>query len=133
MCDSETGNAELNILLVEAKPEQVSRLKNDIPDCNWVEATAGWITDDSKPPSVEGTAAVIVFARKKQEKHALSLCKKIRQRHEMDGIPLLVAINMYQLTLGNAVRRLLHGHFIILPIEKEALRNKLNDMKSGKS
>ena len=131
MCGSETGNAELTILLVDAEPEQVFRLKNDIPDWNWQETGADWITDDSKTPSVEGTAAVIVFARRNQEEHALSLCKKIRQRHEMDDIPLLVAINMYQLMLGNAVRRLLYGHFIILPIEKEALRNKLNEIKSG--
>ena len=133
MYDGEAKNAGLTILMVEVNPEQVSQLKNDIPEWNWQEAPPNWISGSSGLPTTdEALDAVIVFAKKKEDEHTLTLCKEIRQHHEMDGIPVLVAINMYQMMLGNEVRRLPCAHFIILPIEKETLHSKLSQIKSGK-
>lgn len=130
-----SGDGQQNVVstavLVGASDAQVAQLKKDMPNWDWVEPPADWPSRSGEPFATGPVQAIIVFAKKKREDHALEVCKKIRERREMDGVPLLVAVNMYQMGLANEGRRLPMGHFIFTPIEGQELQNRLVEMRSA--
>lgn len=78
---------------------------------------------DAKPP-----AAIVVFARKDEEDHALAVCRRLRSEEKYRGVPLLVAVTIYQMPLGNDVKRLRNAHFIFTPIKEDDLRQRIASM-----
>jgi len=131
MTENRTKNSKLTILLVEPSSQQIAQLKRDIPDWNWIEMpppqhdTGVFISGQSQ------VDVVIVFAKSNEEEYALTLCEKIRKLPELNSIPLLVAINRYQMMLGNDVKHLPLSHFIFAPIDKNSLIEKLEEINTS--
>lgn len=108
----------------------MGRLKATMPHWHWEQPPPDWSAGIGSLRTDQPIDAVIVFAKPNDEKRALALCQEIRNRPELASIPLLVAINRYQLSLGNDVRRLPNAHFILTPIEEQRLESKLEEMGS---
>ncbi len=72
---------------------------------------------------------VIVFARKYAEAEALAICEAIRGCREMDGIPLLAAISMYQMPLGNDVKRLPGADIVFTPLKAAEVSGSIGRME----
>ena len=76
-----------------------------------------------------GTVAVVlVFVHTYEEEEALRICEYLRGRRESDGIPLLVAINMYQMPLGNSVKCLPDAGFVFTPLKAGDLAVKIHEI-----
>jgi len=115
------------IVLVRPKEGEAPRLRGDMPDWNWVVAPEEWSGDVERLGGASPDG-MVVHARKDEEDEAFDLCRRIRESERLHGVPLLVAINMYQLFLGNKVRRLPRSHFIIVPVAKDSLEEKLAEL-----
>lgn len=108
----------------------VSLQKSEFSDeWNWVEAAVDWSPAKGLPD--DATDIIIVFARKYAEQEALSICKEIRSCSAMDKVPLLVAISMYQMPLGNDVKRLPNAGMIFMPLQEEDLQKRLREFSTG--
>jgi len=111
------------ILLVDATQEEIMQLHKEMP--GWL-----WFGEDKRSdldfkPAGQSIDAVIVFARKNKEKEALDVCMRICDKKEMEGIPLFIVGNRYQMDLAHAVRRLPRGDFLFKPINEDKLLNKM--------
>lgn len=133
MAEGSDTKQKKRILLVGATSGQVASLVNLMPEWTWLEAGAGWPTVEEDLPAQGPFDAVIVFAEKGREKHTLALCEAIRNRRSVIGVPLLVAVDQYELDLGNKVRRLANANFLLTPVEKEELTRKLAELEAGES
>ena len=125
-----TDDLNRTILLVNTAHNPDAKIdKSDfIRGWNWFEAPLEWKAEDGMPVNLTGIDAVIVFSRKYAEQEALLICKSIRDCDEFNPIPLLVAITMYQMPLGNDVKRLPNAGFILFPIKEQDLLKRLNEM-----
>ena len=123
---SNTNNQNV-VLLVNAEPKMLMQLHQDMPDWLWVEAPGRWPFAKETEPVAQAFQAIIVFAKQGTEARALAICKQICEKKLLDGVPLLVAGSRYQMFLGHAVKRLPRGSFAFMPIEKNALLNKLKE------
>ena len=99
-----------------------------MPHWNWAKATADWAGGTSPVRPDASVDAIIVFVEQSDEERALGLCQEIRNCPDTAAPPLLVAIDRYQLPLGNDVRRLPNAHFVLTPIDEKRLRSKLEEM-----
>ena len=118
------------VTLVDASPDDVEALTARMPNWTWLHAPAD-CSAGAEPVEPEALPdAVMVFGDREDPERTRALCQEIRQNDRMSDVPLLVAIDRYQMTLGNEVRELPNAHFVITPIEEERLRERLQEMRS---
>jgi len=127
MVNTSNKNNQSTVLLVNAESKEVMQLRQDMPDWLWIEAPDRWPFAKETEPMAQAFQAIIVFAGQGTEARALAICKQICEKKLLDGVPLLIAGSRYQMSLGHAVKRLPRGNFIFMPIEKNALLNKLKE------
>jgi len=118
----------MKILLVEPAQEQLQTLEQEFSEWDWVSAPAGWPVTGESHLIQNDINVVMVFARPKEEKYALGLCKKIKDFPQGEQIPLLIVINRYQMMLGADVRKLPRANFIIAPLEKDHLLKRMEEV-----
>jgi hypothetical protein len=125
-----TENEELSIALIDAEESQVESLKEYLPEIEWRAESPKTAMEDRTPN------AVIVFAKTHEEEVALSRCHSLRESNEVTQVPVLVAISIYQMPLGNQVKRLPNCDLVFLsvteegpPIEREDLLEKLQGLQ----
>lgn len=119
-----TGDSRA-VLLVGATEQEVARLRNEMPGWHWEQAPNDWPFDLKAEPADRAFDAVIVFAIKNEESRAFDMCSRIcEDKSMMEGVPLLVAANRYQMSLVNRLRQLPRVDFIFTPIEEDTLLDK---------
>jgi response regulator RpfG family c-di-GMP phosphodiesterase len=130
---SDSDASTLTVLLVNATDNRDAQLDQPSFEHDWsfIEAPPDWRPGQGVPGGGVPVQGVIVFSRRYREKDALAMCKAIRECPSFDDVPLLVAITMYQMPLGNNVKRLPHADFIFTPLKEEELLKRLNDMAAG--
>ena len=112
------------IVVIDGNADQIQQLESQAPDFEWIEV------EDLTGLRDKRAAAIIVFSKKYEEDRTLSTCHKIREDRSLDRIPLLAAVSMYEMPLGNDVKRLPNADFIFRPTEKGELHAKLRDIGS---
>lgn len=124
-----TSDSNRTILLVNTRHNPDAKIDKSefMSGWNWIEAPLEWKPEDGIPVT-SSIGAIIVFSRKYAEQEALLICKSIRNSYEFNNIPVLVAITMYQMPLGNNVKRLPNADFIFMPIKEQDLVKRLNEM-----
>lgn len=132
MSDKRTGG-NIRVLLADAEDEQVSSLDDLMPDWEVEKAPEGWPENAGSGVSGDELDAVIVYAEKGGEQKTLQVCKAIREKNDTRDIPLFVAIDQYQMDLGNRVKRLPQADFVIAPFEKSLLEMKVKALMPGAS
>lgn len=111
--------------LVQAEEQQVEKLQRELPEWRWVGVPAA-SPDAVGENDLSAVDAVIVFSQTHAEERARALCSALREQRIMDGTPILVGITIYQMLLGNAVKREVpQSDFIFLPIDPRDLRARL--------
>lgn len=98
----------------------------------WIKAPADWSPGHPLPEKQEAIDAVIVFSRKYQEQDVRKLCEAMRGLPELADIPLLVAVDKYEIPLANRVREMPNTDYIVTPIEEKALIANLNRAAASK-
>jgi len=126
-------NSELTVLMVEAQPEHVQTLKEQLSAWTLYRAPTGWPAAKALDLDAKDVGLVIVYTRPREEAHALGVCQDVRQQTGLDQVPLLVAINRYQMMLGHDVRKLPWADFVFVPLERDSLVEKLEDMTAKTS
>jgi hypothetical protein len=118
------------VLLVNAHDNRQAQFDRDgFSDAwTWIETPQGWTPEQPVNCDLSTLNAVIVFSPTYRERETRSLCEAIRQRPEFAEVPLLAGINMYQMPLGNAVKKLANAHFVFTPLKEEELVSRLNEM-----
>jgi len=111
------------VLIVDATEQEVTQLRNDM--AGWLWFSEDGLSDLDPKPAGQPIDAVILFARKNREKRAIDVCMRICEKKEMEGIPILIVGNRYQMDLAHAVRRLPRGDFLFTPINKDKLLDKM--------
>jgi len=119
------------VLLVDATQEEVMQLRKEMPDWLWFGEDR--LFDLAPKPASHSIDVIIVFARKDREKQALEVCTRISEKKEMEGIPLFIVGNRYQMDFAHAVRRLPQVDFIFTPIDKDELLDKMRVKKGVES
>ena len=127
------ANDSCAVLLVDCTAEEVAQLRKDMPGWLWIEAPKGWPFDFETRPTDQSLDAIIVFARRDREAQALDVCKHICQEKTMKGVPLLVAISRYQMSLVNKLKQFPRGQFIFTPIDENSLSDTLDEIKGVSS
>ncbi|MBN1672868.1 MAG: hypothetical protein JXR37_17620 [Kiritimatiellae bacterium] len=121
------------VLLVNARRTPDSPVKEGSfqDDWRWVTARPGWQPDSVIVGQDGGWDAIVVFAEKYREDEAFALCRAVRERKELDEIPLLIAIDIYQMPLANKVKRLPNAGFVFAPIDEADLRARIDALQAA--
>lgn len=93
---------------------------------HWIKLSRDWKPGDPLPHHRESIDAIIVFSSKHKEDGIRQLCERVRALPDMSSIPMLVAVNQYQMPLANRVREMPNTDYVVLPIEEEPLIANLN-------
>ena len=94
---------------------------------NWITASADWMPREVPEPIQARWDAILVVAQKNQENETLTLCKAIRENSAFDNIPLLVAVNIYQMPLASRVKQLFNSSYVFTPIVEDDLLKRLEE------
>lgn len=95
---------------------------------SWLKAPADWKPDDGIERDASTVDAIIVFSEKYEEREIRKLCESIREVPRLNSIPLLVAVNQYEMPLANRVKELSNADFIFTPVKEEDLAERLQRM-----
>lgn len=95
---------------------------------SWIQAPAHWKPQDGIKEDTAAFDAIIVFSTKYKEQDIRELCEAIREIQSLKTIPLLVAVNQYEMPLANRVKELPHADFIFTPVRQEELVDRLHEM-----
>jgi hypothetical protein len=97
-----------------------------VHEWSWIKAPSDWTPQQGIGGGVSPVAAIIVFSKKYEEREIRKLCEAIRGIPRLDQIPLLVAVNQYEMPLANRVKKLPNASFIFTPVKEEDLVERLN-------
>ncbi len=119
-------NTKKHVLLVNAKDNPDARFEPAVfEDWAWTQTEPGWKPEDGAPVSPEELDAIAVFSTKYQEREIRQLCERIAEQPWRDKIPLLVAVNQYEMPLANDVKKLPHADFMITPVREADLARRI--------
>lgn len=116
------------VVLVNALDNPVAQIDDSTfrESWHWVRTGPDWKPGDPLPASAKSLDGIIVFAAKYQEEGIRQLCEAVRGLPELAPVPLLVAVDQYQMPLANRVREMPNTDFIVTPIEEKSLIANLN-------
>ncbi len=123
--NAEAAREKPTALVVYPQPGRTEELKRDIPEYRWAEAPNRWPQQPaelglSRPPDV-----IVVDAEQESDDQILKTCETLRNMTPVRDTPVLVAISMYRMHLGNQVKQYPHTNILIFPIEDADLRRQL--------
>jgi len=110
----------------EGNPEAVMDKQTFSRDWHWLQTPRSWKPSDPLPADLAIVDAVIVFSLKQKEQEVELLCRTLRREPSLKEVPLLVAVNQYQMPLANRMRELPNTDFVLTPIEEASLLKHLN-------
>ena len=116
------------VVLVNALDNPVAQIDDSTfqGKWRWLKTARDWKPGDPLPDH-EGTIdALIVFSARYHDEGIRQLCEAVRARPELASIPLLVAIDQYQMPLANRVRQMPYTDFVVTPIEEKSLLANLD-------
>ena len=113
------------MLLVQPPDGELERLEEKLPGWDLSEADGDALPAKVAPREAKQTSAVLVYARKDEEAAVLEMCRRLRESPAFEQVPVLVGITIYQMPLGNDVKRLPRSNFIFTPIEEDDLRKRV--------
>lgn len=118
----------VNVVLINAYDNPVATVDEATFNENWHwhKAPRTWKPGEPLPTAEAGVDAMIVFAARYHEDETRRLCEDIRQVPRWKSIPLLVAIDQYQMSLANRIREMPNADFVVTPIEEGPLTENLN-------
>lgn len=98
----------------------------------WLKAPPSWTPGQSLPVEPSKIDALIVFASKDGEDEVGQLCGNLRQEPSLDAVPLLVAVDQYQMPFANRMREMPKTDYILTPIEEGSLARHLARAKESR-
>lgn len=113
-------------LVLGAPPEEVAKVDRILPD--WELASLPVADGELVASKVPAAAKVIVAFAQEKEEDTMSLCEDLRSLPETSDVPILLVINRYQITQGNAVKRLDNADFVIAPINQNNMPDKIGEL-----
>jgi hypothetical protein len=122
-----SNRTDNRILLVEVQDNPMAKIAGTgLRDIwTWVSAPSGWRPGQPLPDAAVALDAVIVFSRLYEEQATQKLCETILADPRFSDVPVLVAINQYQMPLANRVKELENGGFIFSPVREADLLERL--------
>ncbi|MCL4695034.1 MAG: hypothetical protein KJ060_21290 [Candidatus Hydrogenedentes bacterium] len=112
------------ILVVYPQPGRTDALRSGMPRYEWLEAPNDWpnqSADLNRAPD-----AIVIDSEEESDDRILQTCEALRRMAPIQKIPVLVAISMYRMNLGNRVKKYPRTNILIFPIEDADLQRQLN-------
>lgn len=116
-------------------------IHQDEPDA--VETAVGILSQEGFAPRVvaaerlfeksrgeEHADVMVVFARTYREKETFAILTRIRETPAWSGIPLLVAVSMYQMPLANRVKPMPRATYVFVPFRDNDLVDRIRSVWS---
>jgi hypothetical protein len=137
-CHKKYATKGVTVFLVNAVDNPDARISESSfsREWSWIRAAADWKPRDGVPGNASTVDAIVVFSTKYEERSIRKLCEAIRAVPSLDPIPLLVAVNQYEMPLANRVKELPNADFLFTPLKEEDLvgrLKRLSDADSGES
>ena len=125
--ETESDNAEAEIFLINAEDNPDAKMEGDTftREWSWIRAPADWKPEDGVPGGASAVDAIIVFSTRYEERAIRELCEAIRKIPKLEEVPLLAAVNQYEMPLANRIKELPNADFIFTPIEEPDLLERL--------
>lgn len=125
---TQTREPEATVFLVNATENPDAKMDTDsfARPWSWIAAPEEWRPEDGMPSDAPDPDAILVFSTVYQERAIRDLCEKIRFAPNIDDVPLLVAVNQYEMPLANRVKEMPKAHFIFTPIMEEDLKSRID-------
>lgn len=102
-------------------------------DWQWIEAPPDRDLAEAAPADTAPLDAVIVFATRYQPEDTLRLCEAVRRTPRLAPLPLLLAVDRYEMPVANRVREWPNADYIVTPIEEPSLITHLQRAVDSKS
>ncbi|GMV91150.1 MAG: hypothetical protein AMXMBFR82_09280 [Candidatus Hydrogenedentota bacterium] len=113
------------ILVVYPQPGRTEALRSEMPRYEWLEAPNDWpnhSADLNRAPD-----AIVIDSEEESDDRILQTCDALRRMRPIQETPVLVAISMYRMNLGNQVKKYPRTNILIYPIEDADLKRQLNE------
>lgn len=122
----DTKDAPPTILVVHPQPGRADELRAELPRYEWLEAPNGWPADSGALAVKRAPDAIVVDSEEESDERVLQTCEELRRMERTQRTPVLVAISMYRMNLGNQVKKYPRTNILIYPIEDVDLQRQLN-------
>jgi hypothetical protein len=115
------------VVLINADENPVAAIDEKTFQGNWqwLRTPQAWKPGEPLPAAPASIDALIVFASKYREDEIGELCRSVRRDPTLEAIPLLVAVDQYQMPLANRMREIPNTDYVLTPIEEESLARHL--------
>ena len=98
---------------------------------SWIKAPSDWTPQQAIGGGESPVDAIIVFSKTYEEREIRKLCEAIRDVPRLNRIPLLVAVNQYEMPLANRVKELPNADFIFTPVKEEDLIERMQRLTTS--
>ena len=114
------------VIVAGASAKQSAHIRQCLP--NW-ECVNAPLNDEGTAISSIGTTPTLAIVHAQEEKkNTLAICEQLRNSPQSSAAPILLVISRYEITQGNAVKRMGNAAFIMTPFDEEELRRKTAEL-----
>ena len=122
---------DLKAIVVGASEEELAHVGQCLPD--WECVSAPLNDEDTGVSSIPPAARLMIVYARKQQKDTLAICEQLRSSPGNSAVPILLVIDRYEITQGNAVARMGNAMLIIAPFDEDKLREKTTELLKSSS
>lgn len=123
---NETHSGEGKVLMVVgADQDTLEDMQSRLPGYQCVGREVEEVRQSPEEAGAEQADAVLVWAGKHNENEAEKTCEALREKDALSGTPVLAAITMFQIVVGNQVKKIPGAHYVFTPVQEEDLDERL--------
>jgi hypothetical protein len=115
------------MLVVAADSTELDQVELALPEWRCVHLTVSG--DGVVPPTQENPPAFAIVFAQAEESVTLSICREVRAIFaKPEPVLILLAVNRYSVEQGSAVRDLGRASFVLLPLKRDLIRSKVDEI-----
>ena len=114
------------VIVAGASAKESAHIEQCLPDWECVNAPLN--DEETGICSIGTTPTLAIVYAQEEKKNTLAICEQLRNSSESSAAPILLVISRYEITQGNAVRRMGNAAFILTPFDEKELKNKTAEL-----
>ena len=114
------------VVVAGASAEESAHIEQCLPDWECVKAPLN--NEETGICSIGTTPTLAIVYAQEEKKNTLAICEQLRNSPESSAAPILLVISWYEITQGNAVKRMGNAAFIMTPFDEKELQRKTAEL-----